>query len=196
MSAPVVLFCEPGSVYLSLGVECYDRARDARTWPGGGPAVAHPPCRSWSQLAPFARPLPGERRLAIWAVLMLRRWGGVLEHPARSALWPRMALPEPGAGMDAWGGWTLPVDQYWWGHEARKRTRLYVVGCKPQHIPAIPLAIGEAPRTMGLYSGRDRERARPEVPKSRRSSTPPAFACWLLDLAGRCSRPCGPGACL
>jgi len=39
------------SIYKGLpGVECYDPKRDVRTFAGGMPVVAHPPCRSWSAL--------------------------------------------------------------------------------------------------------------------------------------------------
>ena len=48
MHPVVVLFVRADSIYKTLpGVECYDEARDARTWPGGCPVVAHPPCRTW-----------------------------------------------------------------------------------------------------------------------------------------------------
>lgn len=176
-----ILFAEPASVYWTLTDDIYDKQRDARKWPGGNPIVAHPPCRSWCQLSLFAKPPPGERRLAIWAVLQARRWGGVIEHPAQSKLWPIMGLPRPGDPPDQYGGFTLPVDQFWWGHPARKRTFLYIVGCRISEIPRIPLRIGEAPMTIGNST-----RCRKEVPKSQRSSTPMAFAEWLIACAERC----------
>lgn len=162
-----------------------DAERDALTWPGGVPVVAHPPCRAWSSLRHFARPLPGERDLAPWAVEQIRAWGGVLEHPARSVLWQACDLPAPGQGEDPFGGFTLPVDQFWLGHRARKRTFLYVVGLSPRDLPPFPIVLGEAPCTVGLWSGRDKARCRPEIGKQERERTPPDFATWLVDLARR-----------
>lgn len=88
-----VLFARADSAYKTLpGCDVYDIERDARTWRGGCPAVAHPPCRAWGQFHFFAKPRPDEKELALWAVEQVRRWGGVLEHPAQSAMW---AGPEP-----------------------------------------------------------------------------------------------------
>lgn len=102
-----VLFARHDSIYKSLpGCDVWDIERDARTWPGGTPIVAHPPCRSWGTFRHVAKPVDGERELALWAVDQIRRYGGVLEHPARSALWREKPLPEPGQ-RDDWGGGPL-----------------------------------------------------------------------------------------
>lgn len=181
-----VLFARADSHYKALpDCDVWDAQRDARRWPGGCPVVAHPPCRAWGQLRSWAKPAPGEIELAPWAVEQVRRWTGVLEHPARSMLWPTVGLPEPGE-IDFAGGWTLVVDQFWWGHRARKRTRLYIVGCAPRDIPAMPLTLGDAPCTLGLYSRRDRARCRPSISKPEREHTPPELARWLVELAARC----------
>jgi hypothetical protein len=46
-----VLFARADSVYKTMpGTDVYDAERDARTWPGGAPVVAHPPCKRWSSL--------------------------------------------------------------------------------------------------------------------------------------------------
>lgn len=181
-----VLFARADSVYKTIpGCDVYDAERNALTWPGGCPAVAHPPCRAWASLRHCAKPRPGERDLALWAIEQLRRWGGVLEHPHRSTLWPVAGLPEPGR-VDAFGGWTLTIDQNWWGHRAQKRTRLYVVGCEPSDIPDMPLRLGVATHTVGLWSGRNRATCRPSIAKREYEATPPALANWLVDLAGRC----------
>ena len=182
-----VLFARADSVYKTLpGCDVYDLERDARTWPGGCPAVAHPPCRAWGQLRFFAKPRPDEKDLALFAVERVGRWGGVLEHPAQSTLWPVAGLPAPG-NVDTWDGWTLVIDQNWWGHRARKRTRLYIVGCRPADIPRMPLVLGEAPRTLGLFSDRGKKRRRPSITKPEREQTPPDLARWLVELAKRCA---------
>lgn len=99
-----VLFARADSVYKTLpGVDVWDEARDARKWPGGCPVVAHPPCRAWGKLFYFAKPIDGEKDLALFAVDQVRQFGGVLEHPKDSKLWAAADLPRPGH-VDAWGG--------------------------------------------------------------------------------------------
>lgn len=183
-----VLFARSDSIYKSLpGCDVYDIERDALTWPGGSPVVAHPPCRAWGSFAWRARPREGERECAPWAVEQIRLHGGVLEHPAASKLWPEHGLPEPGR-RDAWGGWTLPVNQHWWGHRASKRTRLYIVGCEPHRIPDMPMVLGEPAHVIGDSGRASMGTKRPEISKAEREATPPDFAAWLVDLARRCAR--------
>lgn len=165
----------------------WDKERDASRYSGPWPVVAHPPCRAWGQLKQFAKPDPGEIYLAIIAVWIVRRCGGVLEHPFRSELWQHCDLPNPGE-LDAWGGWTMAAPQFWWGHSCNKSTKLYICGVKPKDAPAPPLVLGDAPRTMGLSSRRNRMTRRKEASKRERSATPPALAEWLVDLARKASR--------
>lgn len=96
-----VLFARQDSIYKTLpDCDVWDIERDALKWTGGNPIVAHPPCRAWGQLSHFAKPRDGEKELAVWAVDQIRTWGGVLEHPARSKLWPALKLPLPGRRDD------------------------------------------------------------------------------------------------
>ena len=183
-----VLFACKGSLYHSLPVDVYDIDRDALTFPGGTAVVAHPPCRAWASLRHCAKPREGEKDLAPWAVEQVRRWGGVLEHPLNSILWRTLGLPEGVRDRDEYGGFTLKVDQFWWGHRARKRTRLYICGIEPRDVPAYPLKLGEAPCTVGLWSGRDKENCRPSISKKEFELTPRGFAEWLVDLALRADR--------
>lgn len=116
-----VLFARADSHYKALaGVDVWDAERDARRWPGGCPVVAHPPCRAWGQLRALANPRPDEKALAIYAVEQVRKFGGVLEHPKNSTLWPTLGLPRPGE-RDEFGGWTLPIYQMWWGTAPKSR---------------------------------------------------------------------------
>ena len=49
------LFIRANSIYKEHpAVDCYDAERDARTWPGGCPLIAHPPCRHWGKFAYMA----------------------------------------------------------------------------------------------------------------------------------------------
>lgn len=174
-----VLFARADSVYKTLpGCDVWDAERDARRWPGGAPLVAHPPCRAWGRLRTFARPAEGEEDLARWAVGQVRRWGGVLEHPATSRLWADQSLPPPGQ-VDGAGGWTLPILQHWWGHRAEKPTWLYVVGVSPRNLPPIPLALGHASHVIQTVK-RD---GRPHVTKAEREHTPVKLAEWLCQVA-------------
>lgn len=195
-SQVAVLFARADSNYKTMP-ECdvWDAERDARKWPGGDPVVAHPPCRAWGQLRALANPRPDEKALALFAVAQVRTFGGVLEHPKNSTLWPVAGLPAPGR-RDEFGGWTLPIFQSWWGHRAEKATLLYIVGCEPADIPEMPMMLGEATHVIAS-SGRRRDGGRlhkgdigwrPEVTKAEREHTPPALAAWLVEIANRCRK--------
>lgn len=189
MKQVAVLFARADSIYKTLpGVDLWDEARDARWWPGGGPVVAHPPCRAWGKLSHMANPRPDEKDLARWAVKQVREWGGVLEHPQRSKLWIDQGLPHPGH-TDEYGGWTLPIAQKWWGHKAEKATWLYIVGIDSREIPDVPLVLGESTHVIAsstMRQKRDHPKFKPEVTKAEREHTPPDLARWLVDLASRC----------
>lgn len=106
-----VLFARADSHYKVLpDCDVYDMQRDARTYDGPHPVVAHPPCRAWGRLRAFANPRPDKRNLGRLAVALVREFGGVLEHPAGSTLWSAQGLPAPGS-RDAFGGWTLAAPQ-------------------------------------------------------------------------------------
>lgn len=182
-----VLFARADSVYKTLPwVDVYDMERDARTYDGPWPVVAHPPCRAWGQLRHMASPRADERNLARLAVALVREFGGVLEHPAGSKLWPAQQLPEAGK-RDQWGGWTHVISQQWFGHRAQKLTKLYIVGCEPAEAPATPYDMSRATHviTQGLRMGD--EGWRPRVTTPEREHTPPALASWLVELARRCA---------
>lgn len=124
----------------------------------------------------MAKPRADEKALGLHAADMVRRWGGVLEHPADSKLWAAAGLPMPG-GRDGFGGFTLPVWQSWWGHRAPKASWLYVVGIEPSALPAIPMVLGDPGGRIENMGKAERER------------TPPALASWLVELARCCARP-------
>lgn len=182
-----VLFARADSHYKAMPqCEVYDLERDARTYDGPWPVVAHPPCRAWGNFSMFAKPRADERNLARLAVALVREFGGVLEHPHSSKLWPAQKLPS-GHQRDQYGGWTLVIDQHWWGHRAQKRTRLYIVGCEPGDIPDMPLKLGRAECVVGDVGRASTGDDRPEVTKAEREHTPPPLAAWLVDLASRCA---------
>jgi hypothetical protein len=153
--------------------DCYGEARDARSWPGGSPVIAMPPCRQWSRLRAFARDIPRERELGIWCADAVRKWGGVLEQPAASALFRAAMLPDPSQSDGR--GFTISVLQFWWGHEASKPTWLYIAGLDQSNLPDVPLVLGRATKTVQDH-----------LSKRQRDATPPRFAQWLVETARRC----------
>jgi phytoene dehydrogenase-like protein len=179
MTNVAVLFARRDSIYKDLGCDVYDADRNALTFPGGKPVVAHPPCRAWGRLRHFARPREGERELALWAVTQVRRWGGVLEHPVASLLWLEAKLPKPGE-RDCSDGWTMSVSQWWFGHRADKPTLLYICGAEPRDLPNVPFKIG-AP--THVVQSRKRIDHRPHISKAEREHTPIEFARWLIRVA-------------
>lgn len=180
------LFVRADSVYKTLpGVDCWDERRDARYWPGGMPCVAHPPCRGWGRLRHMAKAPPSEKELALMALRFVDLNGGVLEHPHDSTLWPK---------TEGHPGYLYPVDQSWWGHKARKRTTLYIVGVEPRALPNIPIDLKEPTHIVAGGLPKDAETAkrkrkawpcRPSVTPREAEATPPAFAEWLIELARR-----------
>jgi len=183
-----VLFARADSTYKKIPYcDVWDVDRDATKYPGPYPVVAHPPCRAWGNLAKFAKPRPGERDLAFWAVEQVRKYGGVLEHPRTSKLWVEAGLPLA-KSRDIFGGWSICVDQCWWGHKARKSTLLYLCGVEPGDIPQIPLNF--APPTHEVAGKGSRRGKLPGLGKAAREHTPPDFARWLVEAAALC-RPGG-----
>lgn len=190
MNTVAILFARADSVYKTIpGCDVYDETRDARNWPGGVPVVAHPPCRTWSRLRNFAKAPPHEAGLALWAVDQVRRYGGVLEHPQSSKLWPAAGLPEPGQ-VDEFGGFTVGIRQFEWGHKADKPTLLYIVGIAPSDLPMKPFSLGYATHKVVSFAGfrKGMPGWRPEVSKADRERTPPPLAEWLVALARLCSK--------
>jgi hypothetical protein len=182
------LFVQEDGVYAAMpDVAAWPESRDARTYPGPLPVVAHPPCASWGRYSKpspdsTARgPLRGDDGGCFLAALnAVRTWGGAIEHPAGSAAWGAYGLPGPMAPLDAHGGWTLPVYQSWWGHEAIKPTWLYLVGVERACIYPAPLTANIRPlEHMG---------------KVQRAASPLPFARWLVELAAssRVAAPASP----
>lgn len=165
-----ILYTKKNSEYNYLLQDCYNITRDARTWKGGNPIIAHPPCRGWGDHSWKSKATPEEKALAIHALIMVRLWGGILEHPRNSKLWKLMRLPMPGE-TDQYGGWTLNIDQKWFGHRAKKNTFLYIVGIKPKEIPPYPIWLEKHKTTIE------------KMGKPEREKTPEILAIWLIQMA-------------
>ncbi len=180
-----VLFARQDSIYKQLeACEVYDIERDARTFQGGMTVVAHPPCRTWGRLRQFAKPREDEKALGPWAVNQVRTYGGILEHPAESTLFAHCGMPAPGRFPDAWGGWSVSINQFHFGHRAEKSTWFYIVGIDPDDLPAIPHREGKPTHCVRPTKSYPRL---PSITKAEREHTPPLLAEWLVEVARRCS---------
>lgn len=170
------------------GVECWGLPdRDARLYDGPWPLVAHPPCGPWGQLRHLYR--GQEHDCAPIAVAQVRRWCGVVEHPEHSRVWDSERLPYPGEFPDQWGGYSLAIDQVEWGHVARKRTWLYLVGVPHSALDEPPFP-ARAPTHWVSGARKPRYGAGGAVPRGikvcsaqQRRRTPLPFAEYLVRLA-------------
>jgi len=195
------LYVEPDGIYAGLpDVDAWDEARDARLYTGPHPVVAHPPCQRWGRFWHGSPSRPHQFKLGddggcfAAALAAVRRWGGVLEHPADSRAWSAHGLTPPPRNCgwhaaDFEGGWTCYVEQGFYGHAARKPTWLYACGVE---VPSLRWGEGEQrlhpglvekygyayARRKGLVScigGKDKTK--------KRNATPIEFRDLLLAIA-------------
>ena len=135
-----VLYAYADGPYAGIdGVDVWDVARDARTYAGPHPVVAHPPCERWCRLAGLVEARWGHKRgedegCFAHALACVRAFGGILEHPAYSDAWAAFGLPVPprhgGWVRGICGGWACHVEQGRYGHKAKKATWLYAFGAE------------------------------------------------------------------
>lgn len=184
------LFVDPKGPYVGLpDVDPWDEVRDARLYAGPHPVVAHPPCERWSKLAALCEArygIPRGKDEGCFAAALeaVRRFGGVLEHPASSAAWAVFGLmrPNPAGGWtaaDFAGGWTCCVDQSHFGHQAQKTTWLYA--CRVSWLPSLPWDRKAGESVVIRY--KQYTKNKPAMKKSERHITPPAFRDVLLAIA-------------
>lgn len=200
------LYVETGGVYFGLdGVDPWDEQRDARLYDGPHPVVAHPPCARWSRLAGFTESRYGYKRgddggCFAAALDAVRRFGGVLEHPAYSAAWDHFGIAEP-TWRGGWtgsicGGWTCYVEQGRYGLPVKKATWLYAYGV--EQLPELrwgysPDATGDSANQDeygGLHAWARNARREQFTPSRHRGShyglasiTPPDFRDVLIGMA-------------
>ena len=219
----VVRACENGDIIAALFVEsggCYfglpnvvpfdaigqqfftvpnQPVPDARQYNGPWPVVAHPPCQRWGRFWHGSTRKPHQFNLGddggcfVAALAAVRKWGGVLEHPADSHAWAAYSIPAPKRGA-GWleignGDWTCYVEQGNYGHFSRKPTWLFYHGPRPFDLD---WTIGEQrldPRALERY-GYEKARRIGSMSwiggrnKTRiRNATPHLFRDVLLSLA-------------
>jgi len=193
MTTIAALFVETNGIYFGLpNVDPWDVRRDARLYAGTHPVVAHPPCDRWCQMAPVNQAryghLVGDDGGSFAAALeAVRRWGGILEHPAISLAWPAFDLPRP-PSAGGWvrgfcGGWSAHVEQRHYGHRARKATWLYAFRVD---LPELRWGKGAVPEA---WISSDRPRAElaaagiDQLSKREAKATPLPFRDLLLSIA-------------
>lgn len=208
MITVAALYIDPRGPYPTMpGVDCWDEQRDARTYAGPHPVVAHPPCERWGRYwygGPMLH-MRGERKKLgddggcfAAAIAAVRRWGGVLEHPEASHAWKHHGLRHP-ARSGGWtrtsDGWTCCVEQGHYGHRARKATWLFAVGVDPPDLRWGPSPAGKR-LDQGFHSAEERRRYQrlgqlsgrladrgARITDRERKLSPPAFAALLVELA-------------
>jgi len=178
------LYVERGGSYWDLpNIDPWDEARDARLYDGPHPVVAHPPCQRWHMLSAVNHARWGFRinedgGCFASALAAVRKWGGVLEHPAQSRAFRFHGIPHP--RMRGWqrtfdGDWITEVDQAAYGHRARKATWLLASGCD---LPKLDWRKTRGTHQIGAF-----DRTLPDLPKIEVAATPEAFRDLLIDLA-------------
>lgn len=189
------LFVEAGGCYFGLpGVDAWDEARDARTYVGPHPVVAHPPCQRWGAMAAVNYARWGGRHNApgadggcfVAALFAVRRWSGVLEHPAKSRAWAAYGLDAPrsiGWQRCTDGGWVCEVWQSAYGHRANKATWLYAQFCGETVPPPMRWDRPIGTHQVGFHDQRGKARNKPTLSRTEAAATPPAFRDALLNIA-------------
>lgn len=195
------LYVEKDGAYANLpGVDAWDEDRDARLYAGPYPVVAHPPCQRWGRFwhgstrKPHQFELGADGGCFAAAIYAVRRFGGILEHPADSHAWGYFGLRKPPRSggwikADVYDGWTCYVEQGHYGHLSRKGTWLYASGVTcpelrwgtlPQRLHPVALeryGYEKARRIgmMAMVGGKDKTKIR--------NATPPEFRDLLLSIA-------------
>ncbi len=192
------LFVHKNGVYFNRpDVDPWDIERNAMLYDGPNRVVAHPPCARWCQLAAVVEKRWGHKRgddggCFVSALASVRKYGGVLEHPALSLAWKTFDLQRPeGAGW--WssrpGEWSCEVWQSAYGHQARKKT--WLLYCGPRPAPM------NWERRAGTHQIGWFDRIKPTLSKKAASASPPLFVEALIGLAsgrpGLLSRSASPG---
>jgi hypothetical protein len=197
------LYVEPAGAYIGLpDVDPWDEARDARTYAGPHPVVAHPPCQRWGRFwhgstrKPHTHAMGADGGCFAAALASLRAWGGVLEHPMDSHAWSHHGLAKPPRS----GGWVLAstepdlwtccVYQGHYGHVAGKGT--WLLTCRVPSLPSLiwgPCEQRIHPRALELHGYKKARRIGMvamiggKEKTATRNATPPAFRDLLLSIA-------------
>ncbi len=198
------LYVEPQGVYVGvLGIDSWDKARDARKYTGPHPVVAHPPCQRWGRFWHGSTRKPHQFKLGDdegcfeAALAAVKRWGDVLEHPAHSKAWEVFGIRKPLQGAGWWWCpehrvWVCHVEQGHYGHFSRKATWLIACGMPRANLPELNWAKGEQRLPAWMIERYGYEKARRigvvamvggKNKTAIRNSTPEPFRDVLLSIA-------------
>ena len=204
MKSVAALFVASDGCYFNLrDVDPWDASRDARTYAGPHPVVAHPPCERWGRYwggGPMLHGTPRQKTLGddggcfASALASVRKWGGVLEHPEASHAFAHHGLPKP-----AWrGGWQSALDMRGWvccvaqgnyGHRARKLTWLYYAGQMPPEldwsIPKLQIKLEDVYHSREELARLRKTGICQRLSSKQRAATPLPFRDLLIGLAIR-----------
>jgi len=114
----------------------------------------------------------------------VRRFGGVLEHPAKSRAWGAHNLAKPsGSGwlQTGDGGFVCEVWQSAYGHRANKATWLYYVGVRAPFGLRWDRPKGDC--QIGFHDQRGKAANKPTLGKREANATPVEFRDELIRLA-------------
>lgn len=189
-----------GSYFNNPIIDPWDRSRDARLYAGPYPVIAHPPCERWGSYwfggpsCKVRKKMGDDDGCFKSALNSVRKYGGVIEHPARTHAWKWHGINKPPRD----GGWVKAgdgvgmcchVEQGNYGHLARKPTWLYVVS---NHIPELIWGPSENKCLIdeGHKTARDRIEFKKRNPKPlkrlshrQRTETPIEFMNILIQIA-------------
>lgn len=192
MTIIAALFVQPDGCYIDQAdIDAWPEWRDARKYNGPYPVIAHPPCQLWGAMAAvnYARwggehNRPGNDFGCFKSALdSVNKYGGVLEHPAKTRAWKEYGLTKPvGIGWQQSGeGWVCEVWQSAYGHKANKATWLYYKG---KHKPFdLRWERPKGTHQIGYQDKRGKERNKPTLNKRESNATPLEFREELMRLA-------------
>jgi hypothetical protein len=191
MRKVAALFVEEDGVYSNLpNIDLGPKKRDARKYDGPYPIIAHPPCQRWGKFAKInynrwdgEHNKPGNDGGCFSSALSnLKRYGGVLEHPAQSYAWPAFNLPKKKNTWVLMGDvWTCEVWQSAYGHRANKSTWLAYVGVLPPFDLDWSRPIGAC--QIGFHDQRGKNKNKPTLSRKEANATPICFRDVLIALA-------------
>lgn len=165
--------------------------KDARSYDGPWPVVAHPPCNSWGTFATTLRLKKGYKigddgGCFQCALENVRKWGGVIEHPATSVAWKRFGLRKPAkyrtTERDLSGGFSIFVNQSSYGHLSQKPTWVYICGYRGDFEEDFYIRQEKSRVKYGIGTGNHAT-----LPTKLRKRTPELFADLLVSIAKRCT---------
>lgn len=187
------LFVESNGVYFcDKRIDPFDIKRNALTYSGFNPVIAHPPCQLWGKMAKVnykrwggEHNRPGNDGGCFkFALDSVNRCGGVLEHPAQTYAFQAYSIPKPVRGR--WlqidiKTWVCEVWQSAYGHKANKATWLYYSGILEPFDLDWKRPIGS--HQIGFQDRRGKSRNKPTLSKKDANATPERFKEMLIRLA-------------